>query len=76
MEKEEPQTEYLSVKEACDLLKVSSRTLERWRQVGMPYIQVTKRGRVLFDKEEILSWLKYFKYPFKERIEEIKNFKF
>lgn len=57
MKEDKPQTEYLTVKEACDLFKVSERTLERWRQIGMPYIQVTKRGRVLFRKDQLLSWV-------------------
>lgn len=84
MKEDEPQTEYLSVNEVCNLLKVSERTLERWRQIGMPHFQVTKRGRVLFRKDQILSWIDNHTYnlrydgrlvSFKQKIEEIKRMK-
>lgn len=50
--------EILNTKEAACFLKISERTLRRWvLEFGLPYIQIKKRGKLLFYKEDIMAWL-------------------
>ena len=47
--------ELLTVEEVCELLKISRRTLERWREKGLPF---TKLGAVVrFKKADIEDWV-------------------
>ena len=43
-------------KELALELKVSERTLDRYREQGMPFIQVSKAVR--FEKDEVIKWLR------------------
>lgn len=47
--------EYLTTDELCSLLKVTRRTIERWRSEGLPFL---KTGRLVrFDKSKVQEWL-------------------
>ncbi len=37
---------------------LSENTLDRLRQIGLPSIQIPRTKKVLFDIEEVVSWLK------------------
>jgi excisionase family DNA binding protein len=54
--------EILTYDEAAQLLKISTRTLERWTREGLvPYIRLPQRGRwsgVRFSRNELLRWLR------------------
>jgi excisionase family DNA binding protein len=56
--------EILTTKEAARFLKISERTLKRWiLEYELPYIQLKKRGKILFNKKEILDWLDKYQEP-------------
>jgi len=56
--------EILTTKEAALFLKVSERTLRRWvLEFELPYIQLKKRGRILFKKKELLDFLDKYQEP-------------
>lgn len=46
----------LTVKELCEILKVSRQTLQNWRKEGMPSEKFGKLVR--FNKDEVYQWLK------------------
>lgn len=47
---------FLSNRDVCRMLHVSSRTLQDWRDTGkMPFIQIT--GKILYMESEVLKWL-------------------
>lgn len=44
---------YLTNREVCQLLRISSRTLQNWRDTGkIPFIQL--KGKILYKESEIL----------------------
>ena len=55
--------EILTTKEASAFLKVSDRTLRRWIEYGLPHIQITKGGKLLFFKKKLLDWLEENQEP-------------
>lgn len=47
---------YLTNREVCQLLRISSRTLQNWRDTGkIPFIRL--KGKILYKESEILSSL-------------------
>ncbi|KAA6318469.1 hypothetical protein EZS27_031523 [termite gut metagenome] len=47
---------YLSNKDVCQMLHVSSRTLQNWWDKGIvPYIQIKRK--ILYRESEVLKWL-------------------
>jgi hypothetical protein len=47
---------FLTNKDICWMLHVSSRTLQEWRDNGIiPFIQI--KGKILYRESEILRWL-------------------
>lgn len=47
---------FLSNRDACQMLHVSSRTLQDWRDTGkIPFIQI--KGKILYKQSEVLAWL-------------------
>jgi len=47
---------FLTNRDVCKMLHVSSRTLQDWRDTGkIPFIQV--KGKILYKESEILKWL-------------------
>lgn len=47
---------FLSNRDVCRMLHVSSRTLQDWRDTGkIPFIQI--KGKILYKKSEVLKWL-------------------
>ena len=47
----------LRIEEIAERMRVSRRTIDRWRQAGMPYVQPGgPNGRVLFDPDEVERW--------------------
>ena len=46
---------FLTTNELCELLKVSRRTIERWRKADMPYIKIGSNVR--FKQREVLEWI-------------------
>jgi excisionase family DNA binding protein len=47
---------FLSNRDVCKMLHVSSRTLQNWRDTGeIPFIQV--KGKILYRESEVLKWL-------------------
>ena len=47
---------FLSNRDACQMLHVSSRTLQNWRDTGkIPFIQI--KGKILYKQSEVLRWL-------------------
>jgi excisionase family DNA binding protein len=49
-------SEYLNIKDVCELFQVSEMTILRWRKSGMPSYKVGKK--VMFDKQELEVWIK------------------
>ena len=47
---------FLSNRDVCRMLHISSRTLQDWRDTGkIPFIQI--KGKILYKKSEVLKWL-------------------
>ena len=47
---------FLSNRDVCKKLHVSSRTLQDWRDTGkIPFIQI--KGKILYRQSEVLKWL-------------------
>jgi len=47
---------FLSNCDICEMLHVSSRTLQDWRNTGkIPFIQI--KGNILYKQSEVLKWL-------------------
>jgi len=47
---------FLSNRDVCEILHVSSRTLQDWRNTRkIPFIQV--KGKILYKQSEVLKWL-------------------
>ena len=46
----------VDVKKICENTRLSRTTLYRYRKLGLPSIKVS--GKVLFDTEEVIKWLK------------------
>jgi excisionase family DNA binding protein len=52
---------FLTNKDVCRMLHISSRTLQGWRDTGkIPFIRI--KGKILYRESEILGWLKN-KFP-------------
>ncbi|MDH6534977.1 DNA-binding protein [Parabacteroides sp. 52] len=48
---------FLSNRDICRMLQISSRTLQDWRDTGkIPFIQI--KGKILYRESEVLKWLK------------------
>ena len=46
---------FMTVKELCDMMKVTRTTIDNWRKEGLPY---KKFGKIVrFDKDEVMEWL-------------------
>lgn len=47
---------FLSNRDVCRMLHVSSRTLQDWRDAGkIPFIQI--KGKILYKQSEIFQWI-------------------
>ncbi len=47
---------FLSNRDVCQMLHISSRTLQDWRDTGkIPFIQI--KGKILYRQSEVLKWL-------------------
>ena len=47
---------FLSYRDVCRMLHISSRTLQDWRDNGrIPFIQI--KGKILYKQSEVLKWL-------------------
>jgi len=47
---------FLSNRDVCQMLHVSSRTLQDWRDTGkIPFIQI--KGKILYKESEIMKWI-------------------
>jgi len=54
----------LQLPEACAFLNVSRRTLIRYiNECNLPYIQVRKRGKLMFNKDRLIKWLERREQP-------------
>jgi predicted site-specific integrase-resolvase len=53
----------MSLKECHEFLGVSESTLRRYMKAGLPYNQIVKRGRVLFNRDEVIKWISKFRIP-------------
>lgn len=67
--------EYISLKEAAELFKVSTRTIRRWCSAGLPHVQIRKRGRVVIPKDQAVWWVSSHSYPSAIKINKIKEMK-
>jgi excisionase family DNA binding protein len=48
---------FLTNKDVCQKLHISSRTLQDWRDTGkIPFIRI--KGKILYQESEVLAWLK------------------
>lgn len=55
----------INIKECANLLSVSTRTIQRWiKDERLPYFQVCKKGKILFEKEKVIKWLKNREHPY------------
>jgi len=54
--------EYISLKEAADLFKVSTRTIRRWCGAGLPHVQIRKRGRIIIPRARAIEWVNSHSY--------------
>lgn len=47
---------FLSNRDVCNMLHVSSRTLQDWRDTGkIPFIQI--KGKILYKQSEVVKWI-------------------
>lgn len=47
---------YLTNKDVCQMLHISTRTLQDWRDTGkIPFIRI--KGKILYRESEVLRWL-------------------
>lgn len=47
---------YLTNREVCQLLRISSRTLQNWRDTEkIPFIKL--KGKIMYKEAELLEWL-------------------
>lgn len=47
---------FLSNRDVCRILHISSRTLQDWRDTSkIPFIQI--KGKILYKQSEVLKWL-------------------
>lgn len=47
---------FLSNRDVCQMLHISFRTLQDWRNTGkIPFIQI--KGKILYEESEVLKWL-------------------
>lgn len=47
---------FLSNRDVCRMLHISSRTLQDWRDTGkIPFIQI--KGKILYKQSDVLKWL-------------------
>lgn len=47
---------FLSNRDVCRMLHVSSRTLQDWRDTGkIPFIQI--KGKIIYKESEIIDWV-------------------
>lgn len=47
---------HLTNREVCQLLRISSRTLQNWRDTGkIPFIRL--KGKILYKESDIAHWL-------------------
>lgn len=47
---------YLTNKDVCQMLHISTRTLQEWRDTGkIPFIRI--KGKILYRESEVLRWL-------------------
>ena len=47
---------FLSNRDVCRMLHVSSRTLQDWRDTGkIPFIQI--KGKILYKQSNVLTWV-------------------
>jgi excisionase family DNA binding protein len=44
--------------EIAEYLKVSTMTISRYISQGMPHLRAPEGGRVLFDPDDVVAWLK------------------
>jgi len=52
-------------KQCCELLGISEATLYRYiRSENMPFIQVKKRGKLLFRKAQVVKWIERYSQPY------------
>jgi len=65
--------EILTTKEACDLLKISYRSLIRYIQSGLSCAQYKKNGKLYFSKEDFLDWFWENHNPTPERLKLIRR---
>ena len=47
----------LSRKQLAEVIGVSLRTIDRYRDMGMPFIRLVT-GTIRFDKGEVLAWIR------------------
>ena len=60
--------EILDLKECADLLRVSTRTVQNYMKLRLPYVQVCKRGRLTFDREKVIRWWQRYSHPYEKLI--------
>ncbi len=56
--------EILDFKETATFLKMSTRTLRRRIEEGLPHNQQCKRGKLTFDKSKVIKWWEKYNYPY------------
>lgn len=47
---------YISIKELCEMFKVSRATVDRWRKNGLPFLKIGSSIR--FVEFEAIKWVK------------------
>ena len=57
-------SEYLTKKACAELFGISTRTLDGWLDLGLPYIRLTEGGKILFDKAKVIQWIDNIPYEY------------
>ncbi|WP_035296511.1 helix-turn-helix transcriptional regulator [Brevibacillus thermoruber] len=52
------QKELLTTTELSKILRISRRTIEKYRKIGMPFYLTGPNGKPRFDLEEVQNWMK------------------
>lgn len=47
----------LNTKQFCSLFGISKRTLHRYMEEGMPYLQIVPRGKLFFNLQQVMPWM-------------------
>jgi excisionase family DNA binding protein len=68
------QDEILTARQVCEFLGCSRSTLEKYIQVHrLPKVQIIKKGKLFFKRNEIINWQARFNSPHFKMLRKLKR---